>query len=162
MREKYKVLPTLQLHLMHSPQLLSLLQPHWSSFHTWNRSSSFPLQDFHINCLTWTPPLLPQPSSPDLSGFVDMSLVPNLSKTHVLFSSSFPQSRAWNKGFCVSEDWGMKEKGEPTSMHDWVDHCCRQQVAWSPRTFWESYELHLRTFWPCIRWLLYSIWLQEV
>ena len=120
-RRKYKVLPTLQFYLMRSLQSLSQLQPHWSSSQTWGRPRCLPLQDFHSNySLTWT--LLYSLSLPHLIfwGFVYMSLDPNLNRTHGLFCSSFPQSRAWDKDFCVSakQKWerALKE-GRRVSQH---------------------------------------------
>lgn len=104
-------------------------------------------------CFTWV--LLFSLSLPHLTfqGFVDMSLVPNLSNTHVSFNSSFPPKQSRRQRLsskCTAGvrtgEWKREGGWANTRMHHWIDHSYGQLVAGAHRTFWGSYEIHLAIY----------------
>lgn len=134
-----KHLPTLQLYLVHSLQcflcwsLTGLFIPGTDQALSLFRTFTQPIPSFG--------PFLYSRLLPHLIFwvFVYMSLIPYLKKSHVLFSSSFSQSRAWDKDLCECLGSNMR-------MNYWAEHSCGHLAAWSCRTFWEAYKMHFEPF----------------
>ena len=106
--EKCKVLPTLQLHLMYSPPLLSLLQPQCVCVCVCEVASV--VSNSFVT--PWT-----------VAFQVPLSLGFSEPETNAL--------NEWGQG-------SKREKRSQHRLHDWADHHCGQWVDKSPRTFWES------------------------
>lgn len=111
-------------------------------------------------CFTWV--LLFSLSLPHLTfqGFVDMSLVPNLSNTHVSFNSSFPRSRAGDKGYrlSVQQEWEQGNErgreGEPTQ--GCITELTTAMGSWLLEHTGLSGDL-MKYIWPSIHWFLWGM-----